>query len=194
MAFAAVALGRLLGFLSMTDLGSVVTFLTAAMFAVWFAVSILNQFENGRWVGPLKDRDVAALIPNWTFFAPRPGTSDFELIYRDLGADGGVGPWRVAPSGGDPRWRFIWRPAKRREKLITDCVVSFLPEYDPASRAHLLGLPYLLLLALIEAEPGDFRAVSRQFGIVAARQRQERTEAELLFLSDFVSVARERGL
>ena len=62
--------------------------------SLWFALSVLNQYRRGALIRPVKRRDAFSLIPTWTFFAPRPGVTDFNILYRDRARDGAFGPWR----------------------------------------------------------------------------------------------------
>ena len=59
----------------------------AVFFGAWAMLSALNQFGHGRLIRPVKQRDLFSLIPIWTFFAPRPGITDFNLVYRDRSPD-----------------------------------------------------------------------------------------------------------
>jgi hypothetical protein len=163
------------------------TISVSAFLGLWLALSLVNQVRNGRYLRRAKDLDVAALIPCWTFFAPRPGITDFDLIYRDAASDGFVTPWRVVRRPGPDRARWLWHPAKRHEKLVTDCVSNFLRGYDPQQRGHLIDLSYLVLLAMVERVGHDFRAEGTQFAIVGTSAGSPTTD--LLFVSDFVRLS-----
>jgi hypothetical protein len=162
--------------------------------AAWFLVSVLNQFQYGRLVSRLKEYDVAALIPTWTFFAPRPGTTDYRLIYRDRIVDEGESSWQALSVDPPGAWKFLWHPQKRLEKLITDCVLSLLPTYDPARLDHLLGVPYLVLLSMVETENRDFRTDERQFAILAIDHGDDGRSVDLVFISAPIVLPRPGGL
>ena len=49
----------------------------------WFISTLIAQFWTVPWVARLKSYDLAEVVPGWSFFAPNPGTSDSELLYRD---------------------------------------------------------------------------------------------------------------
>lgn len=53
----------------------------SAVLLAWFALSVVNQF-NKALLENFGIKDPFALIPNWTFFAPEPGVTDFRLLVQ----------------------------------------------------------------------------------------------------------------
>jgi len=146
---------------------------------------VVNQFQRGRWVKWVKQYDAGSFIPVWTFFAPRPGTSDYEIVYRDKLGGSDVSPWQVIKRPPTSTLRGIWNPGKRYSKLITDCTLTHLTSFRPDEKAYVLDVSYMLLLLLVEKAPHDFRAEYTQFGIVAAEHVPEDRFA-FAFVSEFV--------
>lgn len=144
-----------------------VTGLIVAGLAWWFLLSVLNQWNHGKLIRRIKQRDSFSLIPIWTFFAPRPGVTDFNVLYRDASLDGRFGPWReVAPLA--PRWfRGVWNPQKRLRKGITDICNTLLKiaVKKPGKRMY-VQLPYLTLLHYVCEAPRTQLTYMRQFAIV----------------------------
>jgi hypothetical protein len=96
--------------------------LLACLFVAWLALTVLVQFR-GRIQDRVRALDVLQLVPQWTFFAPRPGMEDYSCLYRDWFPDGQPTPWReivgVSPRG----WReAFWNPSKFEKKLLLDLI------------------------------------------------------------------------
>lgn len=127
----------------------------------WGVASIFYQFRAtadavGRW-------NYFSLIPKWTFFAPRPKTTDYQLCYQDhrLGSATVAEPVEIpmVPKGGiAPAVRFIWNPSKRNTKAVND-LTSFIAGYKQRHRHRLaknalvleLYVPYLVLLNYVSS-------------------------------------------
>ena len=120
------------------------------------------------WQRALKYRDVGAMIPSWTFFAPNPGRTDTRLLWRELRVDGSSSLWHevLPPTGG--MLRSVWNPNKRQSKLITDVGPMVLRQVrrNPESSMALISVPYLVILHRISAEPVTAVCVARQFLVV----------------------------
>ncbi|HJW95474.1 MAG TPA: hypothetical protein VJ901_17790 [Thermoanaerobaculia bacterium] len=131
------------------------------LLCAWGIASIFYQFRAtsdavGRW-------NYLSLIPKWTFFAPRPKTTDYHLCYQDRQVGSGTmcEPVELSlmPEGRvAPALRFIWNPSKRNTKAITD-ITSFITSYKFKHRRHLarnalaleLYVPYLVMLNYVSA-------------------------------------------
>lgn len=128
---------------------------------VWGIATIFYQFRAtsdavGRW-------NYFSLIPKWTFFAPRPKTTDYQLCYQDrlVGSDAICDPIEISvlPKGGlRPALRFIWNPSKRNTKAIND-MTSFIASYKIKHRRKIaknalaleLYVPYLVMLNYVSS-------------------------------------------
>ena len=97
------------------------TTLVAFALAMWLVLTVANQFEYARAkLGPILAHDVLGLIPVWTFFAPRPGTSDYRIFFRGKNARGESVPWaELELSEARKPWHFLWNPHKRHV-VLTD--------------------------------------------------------------------------
>lgn len=155
--------------------------------AILFIVSAAQQVFSGRWVKWMKNRDVFALIPIWSFFAPNPGRTDYHLLFRDQLVSGEWCPWREISQGPRTALRSVWNPGKRRAKGLTDHISSLMRslngvELEPI--VMVLHPSYLTLLRWVTMQASDPRSRSRQF-LVAQTSGfgVESSDPEILFIS-----------
>ncbi len=164
---------------------------TAAL-VLWLSVSILNQFQPA-WLRVIAGRDVFALLPYWTFFAPNPGQSDYHLVYRDRFTDGTLGDWQeIEITERRTLWSFVWNPEKRRRKILSD-VVTMLGNHARDGQAVgneiMLTLPYLLLLNVISQLPRLPEVSHRQFVVVETFGFTPTDTTRVILRSDFHTLA-----
>lgn len=143
------------------------------VFGVWFVLSIANQFKPIGF-------DPFSIVPRFTFFAPRPGTRDLHLLFRDVFEDG-YGPWTELPVLGE--WRLshaLWHPRKRQKKALFDCVHGLSRLAGERAKSAVVGkksalsllrhfrltIPYLTLLNVVTSLPRARPAVATQFLIL----------------------------
>jgi hypothetical protein len=152
--------------------------------ALWFALSVLNQFRRGALIRPIKRRDACSLIPVWTFFAPRPGVTDFNLLYRDRSIDGACGPWQEFTPPAPGGLKGLWNPGKRVRKGITDMCNTLLriATQRPGKRMY-VQLPYLTLLHYVCDAPRTPLSHLRQFAVVRTYGFHTDREPTVLFVS-----------
>jgi len=168
------------------------TGICAAVVAIWFVCSCLNQFS---WrVNKIINRyDTFHLNPRWTFFAPNPGSSDYHLVYRDADGAGQMGPWQELVVG-NPRTLVasLWHPGKRAKKVVTDYSQALLAwdreSAEAEKRSILLTLPYLSLLNLAVSQPRSGSAKVRQFALVESYGFYRNEEPQMLMHSEVHSL------
>jgi hypothetical protein len=160
------------------------TILIAVFFAVWLGLSALNQVGHGKLIRPVKRRDVFSLIPIWTFFAPRPGVTDFNIVYRDFSPEGAFSPWSELEPLDAKAYRGLWNPRKRMRKGITDVCNGMLriASRKVGSRMY-VQLPYLMLLNSVCAAPRTVPGAQRQFAIVRTFGYSPLRQPHVLFVS-----------
>jgi hypothetical protein len=155
-----------------------------ALTLVWLALSVLNQFKRGSLIARVKRHDALALIPTWTFFAPRPGVTDFNVMYRDCTVSGGFSPWYEMRHENGGRFRAVWNPSKRVGKGITDTCNTLLQlSSKNLGRGILVQVPYLLLLNHVSAAPRTDASHMRQFAIVRTTGHDAPRDTTMLFVS-----------
>jgi hypothetical protein len=119
----------------------------------WLAASILGQI-SGKVSTAVRRKDPAGLVPNWSFFAPRPVTFDYHLLYRDELWDLTLTDWTEIRLV-EPRrwWTFIWNPDRRAKKALFDSCSMLLRLQAAQREAGVLtanslqySVPHLMLL------------------------------------------------
>lgn len=150
----------------------------ASIFIIWFCLTIIWQFQYP-FVNNLREIDILGLIPNWTFFAPNPGTSDFHIIYR-LASKEQVCEWVELPMTANRKaFNSLWNPEKRRTKMLIDCVNSIIQlvkatrknsdDEQVSSKLLTVSVPYMLILNTVQSdiEKSGFNGFSHvQFAVV----------------------------
>lgn len=172
------------------------------LLALWFLISLLAQFRRvgwlGDWVGWVKSWDYLALIPAWSFFAPNPGTRDFELLFRDRLVDGQHTPWKEIERPVGSFVRAIWNPSKRRQKAVVD-MCSLLTRMAAGNRTELgarhviLSVPYLGLLTYVSSLEAGPLSLSRQFLIATTFGYHSDKKPEILYISNLHALKEEEA-
>ena len=123
-----------------------------SVLAVWFGVSILGQFDV-RPAHLLRRHDLFGLIPRWTFFAPRPGRTDYHLMLQVFLQDM-PRTWTEQPLAATRTLLgAAWNPEKRNRKALADLVRSMMRVASSLDREDLWQIqytvPYIALLAYL---------------------------------------------
>jgi hypothetical protein len=161
----------------------------AAVFGIWLLLTVVNQTPERWGAFPRVLRfDVFGLIPQWRFFAPIPGTSDYFLLYR-VEVDDRWNPWVLVPSGVHRhRLAFLWNPTKRRGKVLIDItqdLARLASATSEAPRTICLSTPYIAVLTVIVNQaPQHPQATACQFAIASIDTVRKQNEAELIFRSE----------
>jgi hypothetical protein len=144
------------------------TALSAVVLGGLFAASVVNQVPLAWW-RRIADRDPVHLLPQWSFFAPNPGTMNSHLVYRDRRAEG-WGAWQELCPPAVPRARWLWNPSRFERKALTD-LLSGLARSRTAHPGESIQLAvcYVALLTWVMAQPTTCHdLVARQFAILVA--------------------------
>jgi hypothetical protein len=171
--------------------------LLAVLFVTWGILSVVNQFALSNYLKPLvrlvwriKRYDVAALLPTWTFFAPNPGTRDFNVLFRHKIPDTGFSNWRQLVENDPPISRAIWNPSKRTKKAVLDLCTFLCRSAAVAARSNeveagriFLSLPYLGLANAVSSQSVSSLCEGIQFVIVQSHGHFPDREPEILFIS-----------
>lgn len=152
-------------------MNDIIDALLLIFFSAWLIATILGQWnaashrrERFPWV---RRYDRFGLIPTWTFFAPRPATTDIHLLYRDKLAVGAMTPWTEAIVVEPRRFlHIVWNPSKRQRKMVSDTVGALFRDLSVyssgAKRGKRVGplripkdfhttWPYLILLHYVSS-------------------------------------------
>ncbi len=156
----------------------------AGVFALWFLVSIAGQLPIALQ-RRLRRHDAFGLVPQWTFFAPRPGVTDVHLLYRDWAGDRTVGPWREIHLRTARRWwHCLWNPNKRAKKALLDMSQELAAAARVLSPIAVQGsMPYLLALAFVSRQPHAPGTELTQFMLMRSPGTLRQAEAQPVFVS-----------
>jgi hypothetical protein len=99
--------------------------------------------------------DLFMLLPEWRFFAPKPGRGDHFLLYRDSPNGVTWGAWTEIPLNAPRRWHhFIWNPHRRAKKALLDFIAALAARVAATGPAGIeITLPYLALLKFVMTSP-----------------------------------------
>lgn len=162
------------------------TVIVIVIFAAWFAFSVVGQVDS-KILSKLKNCDHFSLIPRWTFFAPRPGTTDYHLVFQ-FSNDGTEWPWQEM-SLADRRtlWGALWNPHKRNKKALCDTVHSLGKLTRTLEEARLwqmqYSVPYIATLKYLSGWQHPQSASHIRFMILESDGFYPEWEPRLLLLS-----------
>ena len=132
---------------------------------VWLTATAVAQCEGHLSFVRIKRFDVFNLLPRWTFFAPVPCVSDYQLVYRDIDDKGVHQDWTGTALLNDrPLSSAVWNPSKRKAKCLIDAVQCLRP-FQMTEDLPLLSFPYLWLLNICMNYPRDSQSTARQFAV-----------------------------
>lgn len=151
--------------------------------AVFFGLTVVCQVD-GRWAAALRHHDMFGLFPGWNFFAPRPGSMDFHLLFRDELPGGGITPWREIPITQGRRWHdWLWNPERRLKKVVFDSF-SALTQVVTQKADVRLSVPYLVLLNYVSNYPRLYPATKTQFMLMMSTPADPDQEPVEVIVSD----------
>jgi hypothetical protein len=164
-------------------------YLVYGVLGTWLAMTFVSQ-EPTRKFDKLRRWDpTGAFIPDWRFFAPRPGMHDNHLLVRDELPDGGYTPWQEYVQVETRRWQhFFWYPGRRAEKVVTDAVGALnqlQPDLKDSKENVQVSVPYLTLLNyVVHQVPHHPDGKRVQFMIATSAGYDDLEEPTALFLSN----------
>jgi hypothetical protein len=171
----------------------IVPAIVAGIMVLWLAATVLSQFgTKSRWI---RSCFLGWCLPEWRLFAPIPGDHDYHIVYRTRSATGERGEFMLAEVYSYGRWRALWNPAGRRQKMTRDVIRALVnaahqqrrpdqaqspPPPNPPNPTTLI--PYRLLLGVVmrQCEKDQFADV--QFAILRETPRKS---LDLVFLSSW---------
>lgn len=166
----------------------------------WFFLSILWQFKF-EFLQPINKYDIFQLLPNWTFFAPNPGTVDYHLIYRqkDIGTQENLDWSEIPIIQNRTLQHFLWNPQRRKIKLIIDAINAivkinannskFKLSEENSTKALYISVPYMLLMQTVlnNIKTGSDNA-QFQFAVIESTGFIQRDEPKYVIISAFHTI------
>jgi hypothetical protein len=163
------------------------TIAVGLVLGAWFGASVVHQFAP-RWWRPVNKFDACRLLPQWHFFAPRPGRRDHHLVVRDI-VDDVPTAWRqIGVGGSPPSVRWVFNPYRYRQKALTDLINMLLTarrvlaEHESPRIGELLSIPYLAILSWVMAQPGRPDG-ARQFAVIATTGHGSARDVRIVYVS-----------
>jgi hypothetical protein len=143
------------------------------------------QFDS-RVARTIRSIDPAAIIPQWTFFAPIPAVTDYHVLYRDRYTDTTYSEWMEVVLDTRRCYRSLWNADKRRAKAVFDMIQSMAATVGDSSADEIkLSVPYILFLQLISKLPRTRPPELTQFLIVESYGHLTDEPPRTLFRSEF---------
>jgi hypothetical protein len=155
-------------------------------FAAWLLLTLLAQSGGGVGAG-VRSHDLFALLPSYTFFAPRPPNCDLCLTFRDVDAAGEPGPWKTVWTIPPRRLvHAVWNPVRRPHHVLLIFTSCLPAEPGPELlRMFRNSVAYYAVLNAVLRLPASPLACRRQFRFLAVlRTPQGKLETKTLFLSE----------
>lgn len=158
----------------------------------WLLVSTLEQLRSPG-LQRLRRFDACGLVPVWTFFAPRPATGDYYLVYRDELSSRALTTWTEAAAAPPrrPVVSTVWNPDRRAVKALFDVSSALAVQAQRCDNpdAIQLSLPYLTLLNFVVQHPRHPPgAVATQFMVLSDHGLGKASDPEPVFLSRWHSL------
>lgn len=163
--------------------------IVVVILTIFTILSILFQFK-GVLKNNLEKIDRFGFLPNWSFFAPIPGTFDYRILYRDTFANN-IGEWQEVDLLFKSKRKvdFIWNPSKYYQKCIFDSIQGLLLESNKTDiRLIQVNWYYLLILQIVMKEPIEKEIISRQFLISKTSGFDDNKKVKPLFISNNHSI------
>jgi hypothetical protein len=161
---------------------------------LWFIITVICQFKGKPAQFLRRHVDLLNIIPQWTFFAPSPGKSDYHLLYRDKNTDEIISEWTELDIVVQRNWfNFIWNPQKRKKKILADIVQSLVAiiakhegNNEEARKLLMFTLPYVMVLNTIFQEDSKIDdPYYRQFMLAESSGYLEDRDPSFILVSKF---------
>jgi hypothetical protein len=167
-----------------------ILFFISAFYIGWLILTCANQpvFKSHKWINRY---DLFRLIPVWTFFAPNPGVSDFNLLSRVKLNDGTITTFQEIPLRSKKELSTaLFNPERRLQKALNDHARTILMQIDneitEQNKENIkLTFSYISVLNYCAKLPLAPRAYAIQFVILESFGYQELMEPRLILNSDF---------
>jgi hypothetical protein len=139
----------------------------------------------------LRKIDKFGLLPNYSFFAPKPIANDYRLVYKiisDTNTD-----WKEIPMYNQfSLLRIIWNPFKYYNKSFIDTSHFLLTEFDVLEDKKFIqiSLHYLSILMVISEylNKKGLKDVTIRFSIVASGGGSQVKLEKVLFASYYQKI------
>lgn len=167
----------------------VLDFVVLGVLSLFTISSILYQFH--RPTKKIIDKyDKIGVFPNWSFFAPVPGTYDIRILYRDQNQEMSLNSNWIEIElyfKQKRRFDFFWNPRKYYQKAIIDLSQGLILKHQEYKNINLtqLSWPYITILQHVMREPKNRNVTKRQFLIAKSNGFGNHKKVKMVFLSKY---------
>jgi hypothetical protein len=167
-----------------------ILFLVIIFYVSWLILTCANQpvFRSNKWIS---QHDIFHLVPIWTFFAPNPGVSDYNLLSRVKLADGTITAFQEIPLRSKKQISIaLFNPNRRLQKALHDHARTIIMQIEkgiPEENKENIKLTfsYISVLNYCSKLPAAPNAHSVQFIILESFGYLELREPRLILNSEF---------
>ncbi len=165
-------------------------FLVSAFYSCWLILTCANQpmFASNKWINR---HDIFRLVPVWTFFAPNPGVSDYNLLMRAKLTDGRITSFDEIPLRSKKEISSaIFNPRRRLQKALHDhartIIMQIETDITEENKQNIkLTFSYISILNYCAKLPVSPDTSFVQFVILESFGYQELREPRLILNSEF---------
>lgn len=160
------------------------SYLIVGMLAVFTTASIFYQIKN---LQPrLRKFDKLGLLPNYSFFAPKPIANDYRLVYKIITETDS--DWLEVPMYKPFRLiRIIWNPFKYYNKSFIDTCHFLVMEFNALENKKFIqvSLHYISILMMLSEylKKKEEKDVTIRFAIVASGGSNKVNLEKIMFAS-----------
>lgn len=152
-------------------------------------LSIMFQLRSRINLKKVWRLDKFGVIPNYSFFAPLPLTSDYRIIYRVTSQEKGHDSFKEVCIYQFKHWyQFIFNPFKYYNKGLIDLCVGLVKEYNNLEQDSKnfiqISSNYISILNVVIDNLKLYENTNEvEFGIVVTKDKRETRESSIVFRS-----------
>jgi hypothetical protein len=165
--------------------------LTIAFYAAWLLLTLASQTAF-KWNIRIFRTDIFHLIPVWTFFAPNPGVSDYNLLLRIRLSNGDLTCFTPIPLRSRKNIGMaLFNPNRRLQKALHDHAQTITMQVaggqlNEENKDNIqLTFNYISILNYCAKLPSVAGSSSLQFMILESFGYHELQEPQLILNSGF---------
>lgn len=155
-----------------------------AAFGLWAVCCVIVYVPR---LGPIvRSLNQWYVLPEWRFFAPMPGQSDYHLLYKDWFSGGQSTEWTEVTSVRQrPYWSVVWNPSKRAHKALLDTVTELARDSRTIeAKLLIVAASYLNILVHVSSLKRSVSPEFVQFLLMQSHGADEHRSPQIMFTSE----------